>query len=57
MSSRVAGGTVAAVVIGRNEAPRLGACLASVLKQVPTTLYVDSGSTDGSPQIAEAAGV
>lgn len=43
------------VVIGRNEAARLPKCLHSLPKGVPT-LYVDSGSSDGSPTIAEALG-
>ncbi|KKC25155.1 glycosyltransferase [Sphingomonas sp. SRS2] len=45
---------IAAVVIGRNEGPRLGRCLASIgdLRAV----YVDSGSTDGSADIARVAG-
>jgi GT2 family glycosyltransferase len=47
---------VAAVVIGRNEGERLMACLASVLGRVGTVVYVDSGSTDGSPARARAAG-
>lgn len=45
---------IAAVVIGRNEGVRLDHCLASLngLRAV----YVDSGSTDGSPGRARAAG-
>lgn len=45
------------VVIGRNEAPRLAECLRSVSAAAPRCLYVDSGSTDGSPDVARAAGV
>jgi glycosyltransferase involved in cell wall biosynthesis len=42
------------VVIGRNEAARLEACLRSLPKQEGVELlYVDSGSTDQSIQIAE----
>lgn len=48
---------VGIVVIGRNEAPRLPACLASVRDHLKTTVYVDSGSVDGSADIAERAGV
>lgn len=44
------------VVIGRNEAPRLPACLAALPASVPA-LYVDSASHDGSPELARAAGV
>lgn len=46
---------VAAVVIGRNEGARLAACLAS-LRAAARLIYVDSGSTDGSPELAAAAG-
>lgn len=47
---------VDAVVIGRNEGARLEACLASMAGAVRTVVYVDSGSTDGSPKRAAAAG-
>ena len=47
---------VAAVVIGRNEGARLLACLASVLGAADPVIYVDSGSTDGSPEQAAALG-
>lgn len=46
---------IAAVAIGRNEGARLDRCLAS-LHDLPT-VYVDSGSDDGSPDRARAAGV
>jgi glycosyltransferase involved in cell wall biosynthesis len=42
---------IGAVVIGRNEGERLKRCLAS-LSVVGAVIYVDSGSTDGSPQWA-----
>lgn len=50
------------VVIGRNEGERLSRCLASVqaMTAIPGAveiLYVDSASTDDSPQRAQAAGV
>ncbi len=48
--------TVAAVVIGRNEGARLGACLASMPADVAPVIYVDSGSSDGSPEAAAQAG-
>ncbi|WP_103334275.1 glycosyltransferase family 2 protein [Pseudotabrizicola formosa] len=48
--------TIDAVVIGRNEGARLLACLASLQGQVRRLVYVDSGSTDGSPAAAAAAG-
>ncbi|MFT4150953.1 MAG: glycosyltransferase family A protein [Paracoccaceae bacterium] len=47
---------VDAVVIGRNEGARLIACLASLTGRVRRLVYVDSGSTDGSVQAAQAAG-
>lgn len=45
-----------AVVIGRNEGARLVACLQSLAGQVRRLIYVDSGSTDGSVAVAQAAG-
>jgi GT2 family glycosyltransferase len=47
---------VGAVVIGRNEGDRLRACLMSVIPQVARTIYVDSGSTDGSISVAAQLG-
>lgn len=47
---------VGAVIIGRNEGERLRACLASVLPSVPQVVYVDSGSTDGSVEMAQRMG-
>jgi GT2 family glycosyltransferase len=45
------------VVIGRNEGDRLVQCLASLSKaRVDVLVYVDSGSTDGSPQRARLLG-
>src|SRR5581483_7970923 len=45
-----------AVVIGRNEGDRLKCCLSS-LSCIKALVYVDSGSTDGSPQWASDRGV
>ncbi|HTO70131.1 MAG TPA: glycosyltransferase [Myxococcota bacterium] len=45
---------VGVVVIGRNEGERLRRCLASLPADVPV-IYVDSGSTDGSPDLATRA--
>lgn len=45
------------VVIGRNEGPRLERCLASLVGAAQKVVYVDSGSTDGSVQMALALGV
>lgn len=44
------------VVIGRNEGERLARCLASVEPVLRPTVYVDSGSTDGSVGTARRAG-
>lgn len=44
------------VVIGRNEGERLKACLAK-LPNGPDTVYVDSGSHDGSPEFARGQGL
>jgi len=48
---------IAAVVIGRNEGPRLIACLDSLLNCIEHIVYVDSGSSDNSLQDASARGV
>jgi GT2 family glycosyltransferase len=47
---------VGAVVIGRNEGARLIACLRSIGERVKPVIYVDSGSTDGSPAAAARLG-
>lgn len=44
------------VVIGRNEGERLLRCLSSVLQQALATVYVDSGSSDGSPRKPRTSG-
>lgn len=54
--SAVASG-IGVVVIGRNEGPRLERCLASLVGAADKIVYVDSGSTDGSVQMAQARGV
>jgi len=46
-----------AVVIGRNEGMRLQVCLESLKQQVAGLVYVDSGSTDDSVDIAKELGV
>jgi GT2 family glycosyltransferase len=46
----------AAVVIGRNEGEHLRHSLASVVPHVGHTVYVDSGSTDGSVELATQLG-
>ena len=48
---------VGVVVIGRNEGPRLERCLASLIGAAQKIVYVDSGSTDGSVQMARRLGV
>lgn len=45
------------VVIGRNEGERLRRCLDSMAGVAPVIAYVDSGSTDGSVQMARSRGV
>lgn len=45
------------VAIGRNEGQRLRQCLQSVVGQVEVMVYVDSGSTDGSVDLARSLGV
>ena len=52
----LAASVIAAVVIGRNEGARLIACLDSLQSQFSCVVYVDSGSTDGSQEIARARG-
>lgn len=44
------------VVIGRNEGERLRLCLESCVKQATCLIYVDSGSTDGSVDLARRFG-
>jgi GT2 family glycosyltransferase len=48
---------VCAVAIGRNEGPRLIACLRSLRASLSRVVYVDSGSTDGSIEAARRLGV
>ena len=47
---------VAVVAIGRNEGDRLTSCLRSAMQQALFVVYVDSGSTDRSVEMAEAKG-
>lgn len=49
-------GPVGVVVIGRNEGERLRRCLTSVGNRGARVVYVDSGSTDGSVQLAQQSG-
>ncbi len=44
------------VAIGRNEGVRLGSCLRSALGKVALVVYVDSGSTDCSLELARSIG-
>jgi len=59
-TARVSGGDAVSrpgiVVIGRNEGERLRRCLRSLSPSRAPFVYVDSGSTDGSPEWAAAAG-
>lgn len=47
---------VGAVAIGRNEGERLRRCLESLAPEVALVVYVDSGSTDGSVELARSMG-
>jgi GT2 family glycosyltransferase len=48
--------SIGMVVIGRNEGARLERCLESCAREGAPVVYVDSGSTDGSPAAAERLG-
>lgn len=51
---------IGVVAIGRNEGERLVRCLKSLIAQLPAGMpivYVDSGSTDGSVEMAQSLGV
>lgn len=50
------GPRLAVVAIGRNEGERLARCLDSVLGAGRLVVYVDSGSSDGSRELARARG-
>jgi GT2 family glycosyltransferase len=45
------------VIIGRNEGERLRRCLESISGKAERAVYVDSGSTDGSVDLARSMGV
>ena len=49
--------SVGVVAIGRNEGDRLRRCLESVVGRVAKVVYVDSGSTDGSVDMARILGI
>ena len=49
--------SVGVVVIGRNEGERLRRCFESVRAEARLVVYVDSGSTDGSVEMARSAKV
>ena len=48
---------IGVVAIGRNEGDRLRQCLESIGALAHHAVYVDSGSTDGSPEMARGLGV
>lgn len=48
---------IGVVAIGRNEGDRLKQCLNSIIPQTDQIIYVDSGSTDSSPQFARSLGI
>lgn len=47
---------VSCCIIARNEAPRLPACLTSIAPLGAEVIVVDTGSDDGTPQLAERMG-
>src|SRR3954469_18582295 len=47
---------VGVIAIGRNEGERLRLCLQSVVGRGMPVVYVDSGSTDGSLELARTLG-
>ena len=47
---------VGVVAIGRNEGDRIQRCIRSAINHSKLVIYVDSGSTDGSPSFAKDAG-
>lgn len=49
--------SIGAVAIGRNEGERLAACLRSLVGRFDRIVYVDSGSTDRSRELARSLGV
>ncbi len=49
--------SIGVVIIGRNEGNRLKESLLSVIGEETTVVYVDSGSTDNSVQLAHSLGV
>jgi GT2 family glycosyltransferase len=51
------GDSVGVVVIGRNEGERLTKCLESVIGHASCVIYVDSGSSDGSVEMARTKAV
>lgn len=55
--TEVQSASVGFVIIGRNEGARLEACIRSVLQQAEVAVYVDSGSVDGSSQLARRYGL
>lgn len=52
-----AGPGAGVVVIGRNEGERLRRCLASITHHAEAIVYVDSGSSDGSVELARSLGI
>jgi len=56
MKQNTTSAPVGAVIIGRNEGPRLIVGLKAAASQVDYIVYVDSGSTDGSTQLAREVG-
>ncbi|WP_237219994.1 glycosyltransferase [Sphingomonas arenae] len=57
MSTNARNGTLGVVVIGRNEGTRLERALRAILPHTNKVVYADSGSSDGSPDVARTLGV
>jgi len=57
VGDEAAAAALALVVIGRNEGGRLLRCLDAIRRPEACVVYVDSGSSDGSPAAALARGV
>lgn len=56
MSEQAKRSSIGVVAIGRNEGARLGQCLGSVAQLTGRVVYVDSGSSDGSVELARNHG-
>src|SRR5438128_1185206 len=53
---RIPGVTTSACIIGCNNAATIGPCITSILPHVDEVIFTDTGSTDGTPDIARSLG-